>query len=52
MHNELARLVAYSFHAPKKIPDYRPVRQRATRQVSDLSRVHAFFSGLAMRNSG
>ncbi|WP_370286952.1 hypothetical protein [Pseudooceanicola nanhaiensis] len=52
LNNELARLMAFAFHKPAKLPDYKPMsrKQRAdTSPQVDDERVRAFFIGLATR---
>lgn len=52
LNNEMARLVAFAFHSPKKLPDYKPMNRKQQLQASpqvDDERVRAFFIGLATR---
>ncbi|HBB81920.1 MAG TPA: hypothetical protein DC031_01285 [Sulfitobacter sp.] len=51
---ELAVLVSFAFHDPKKMPDppeAEPREKEAPRDV-DHARVRGFFMGLAMGNGG
>lgn len=52
LNNDLARLVGWAFHQPRKMPDYKPLRRGASPETSteaDEAKVRAFFIGLATR---
>lgn len=53
-NHELARLVSFAFHEPKKFPDFEPTMAAPKREVSsavDEARVRGFFIGLAGKAS-
>lgn len=51
--HEAAQLTAFAYHAPKKLPDYKPRRQRqkiGPPTEYDDERVRAFFTDLSLRS--
>lgn len=51
--HEAAQLTAVAHHAPKKLPDYKPLRRRqklGPPTPHDDARIHAFFTDLALRS--
>ncbi|WP_408635470.1 hypothetical protein [Pontibaca salina] len=55
MHHEAARLMAYAFHDPGKMPEFKsikaPEKKPKVSDEADQARVRGFFMGLAMRAS-
>lgn len=52
---ELAGLISFAFHAPKKMPKYKPVRPEPRRETSspaDDAKVRAYLIGLSMQKGG
>jgi len=53
-NHELAALISYAFHNPKKMPDYKASQPKKKTQASadytvDDERVRAFFIGLSLK---
>lgn len=51
--HEAAKLMALAHHAPKKLPDYKPLRRRqkiGPPTPADDAKIHAFFNDLALRS--
>lgn len=49
LNHELAQLIAFAMHEPKKMPSYKPINSKKTPKATqaDEDRVRAFFIGLA-----